>query len=315
MKPKPNWQGHIIALIAGMSLPLAFSPFDCYPIAIISLTLLFLSWQHIDARTAAFRGFLFGLGLFGVGISWIYVAIHVFGQASVFLAGALTAVFVAFLALYTAGLGWGVKRLTRSLTFSGADFVLLFPVSWLAFEWFKAWFLTGFPLLEVGVSQISGPLSGYTPIVGALGVSLIAAFSAGILAYCLHYRKLSGLLFVVLIWFAGYALQSITWTTEKDEALTVTIIQGNVPQDIKWDKEQVIKTLALYQSETEQHWSSDLVIWTENAITAFYHQVKSFYLDPLALAAREHKTDILLGLPIYEAENERYYNGMMSMGS
>ena len=315
MKPKPNWQGHIIALIAGMSLPLAFSPFDCYPIAIISLTLLFLSWQHIDARTAAFRGFLFGLGLFGVGISWIYVAIHVFGQASVFLAGALTAVFVAFLALYTAGLCWGVKRLTRSLTFSGADFVLLFPVSWLAFEWFKAWFLTGFPWLEVCVSQISVPLSGYTPIVGALGVSLIAAFSAGILAYCWHYRKLSGLLFVVLIWFAGYALQSITWTTEKDEALTVTIIQGNVPQDIKWDKEQVIKTLALYQSETEQHWSSDLVVWPENAITAFYHQVKSFYLDPLALAAREHKTDILLGLPIYEAENERYYNGMMSMGS
>ena len=105
--------------------------------------------------------------------------------------------------------------------------------------------MTGFPWLEVGVSQISGPLSGYTPIVGALGVSLIAAFSAGILAYCWHYRKLSGLLFVVLIWFAGYALQSITWTTEKDEALTVTIIQGNVPQDIKWDKEQVIKTLAL----------------------------------------------------------------------
>ena len=73
--------------------------------------------------------------------------------------------------------------------------------------------------------------------------------------------------------------------------------------------------MALYQAETEQHWSSDLVVWPENAITAFYHQVKSFYLDPLALAAREHKTDILLGLPIYEAENERYYNGMMSMGS
>ena len=108
MEPKPNWLGHVVALIAGMSLPLAFSPFDYYPIAILSLTLLFLCWQHVDARTAALRGFLFGLGLFGVGISWIYVAIHVFGQASVFLAGALTTVFVAFLAFYTAGLGWGV---------------------------------------------------------------------------------------------------------------------------------------------------------------------------------------------------------------
>jgi apolipoprotein N-acyltransferase len=304
-----------VALVAGMSLPLAFSPFDYYPIAVISLALLFLSWQHVDARIAGIRGFLFGLGLFGVGVSWIYVAIHVFGQASVLLAGALTAAFVAFLALYTAGLGWGVKRLTRSLTFSGADFVFLLPVSWLVFEWFKAWFLTGFPWLEIGVSQISGPLNGYTPIVGATGVSLITAFSAGLIAYCWQCKKLSMLFVVVLIWAGGYTLQSVSWTTEKDEALTVTIVQGNVPQDIKWDKEQVIKTLALYQAETERHWSSDLVVWPENAVTAFYHQVKSFYLDPLAEAAREHKTDILLGLPIYEAEKERYYNGMMSLGS
>jgi apolipoprotein N-acyltransferase len=312
---KPNWQGHLVALFAGLLLPLAFSPFDYYPIALVSLTLLFLSWQHVNARTAALRGFLFGLGLFGVGVSWIYVAIHVFGQASVLLAGALTAIFVAFLSLYTAGLGWIVKRATQGVTFSGADFVLLLPVAWLGFEWFKAWFLTGFPWLEVGVSQIPGPLSGYTPVVGALGVSLIMAFSAGLLAYFWESKKLSAVFILVLIWAGGFALKSVEWTSEKDLPLTVTIVQGNVPQDIKWNKEQVIKTLALYQAETERHWSSDLVVWPENAVTAFYHQVKDFYLDPLAEAARENKTDILLGLPIYEAEAGRYYNGMVSLGS
>jgi apolipoprotein N-acyltransferase len=312
---KPSWRGNLTALSAGLLLPLAFSPFGYYPIALVSLTLLFLSWHEADARSAALRGFLFGLGLFGVGVSWIYVAIHVFGQASVFLSAALTAGFVAFLALYTAGVGWRVKRLTQRLAFSSADFVLLLPVAWLGFEWFKAWFLTGFPWLEVGASQIHGPLSGYTPVIGALGVSLLVALSAGLLACCWEYKKLSALFAVVLIWMGGYVLQAADWTVEKDKPLVVTIVQGNVPQGIKWDKEQIIKTLALYQSETEKHWSSDLVVWPENAITAFHHQVKDFFLDPLAETARETKTDILLGLPIYDAETERYYNGMMSLGS
>lgn len=313
--PKLDWLGHSIALLAGLLLPLAFSPFGYYPLALVSLTLLFLSWQHTDARTAALRGFLFGLGMFGVGVSWVYVAIHIFGQASIFLAAALTAVFVAFLALYTAGLGWLIKWVTQKSAFSVVDYLFLLPVAWLIFEWFKAWFLTGFPWLEIGVSQVSGPLSGYIPVIGTFGVSLIVALSAGLLAFSWEYKKLSTLFVVVLIWGGGLALKPVEWTAVKDRPLMVTIVQGNVPQDIKWDKEQVIKTLALYQSETEKHWSSDLIVWPENAVTAFHHQIKTFFLDPLAASARKHKTDILLGLPIYDMNTKRYYNGMMSLGT
>ncbi|MCL4125060.1 UNVERIFIED_CONTAM: hypothetical protein GTU68_000785 [Idotea baltica] len=304
-----------MALLAGTLLPLAFSPFGYYPLAVISLTLLFLSWQHVDASTAAMRGFLFGIGFFGVGISWIYVAIHVFGQANILLAGTLTALFVAFLALYIAGLAWSVKKMTFQPTMSGADFVLLLPVAWLAFEWFKAWFLTGFPWLELGVSQINGPLRGYTPVIGALGVSMLVALSAGLLAFYWQSKKPFSLLVIVLIWAGGAALGEMEWTAEKEMPLKVTIVQGNVPQAIKWDQEQIIKTLALYQAETEKNWSSDLIVWPENSITAFYHQVKTFFLEPLADSARANKTDILLGLPIYDAKTELYYNGMMSLGT
>lgn len=92
----PGLKGNMIALIAGAILPLAFSPFHCYPLAVVSLVLLFASWQNGTIKQAAWRGFLFGIGLFGVGVSWVYVAIHDFGQASVFLAALLTALFVAF---------------------------------------------------------------------------------------------------------------------------------------------------------------------------------------------------------------------------
>ncbi len=309
-----KWLGHGLALLAGMIAPLAFAPFHYYPLAIVSLLLLFLAWDGVSAKVAAIRGLLFGIGLFGVGVSWVFVAIHVFGQASMLLAGLLTALFVVILALYTAGLGYVLKRLCHNRHFSLRDYILLLPVGWFAFEWLKAWLFTGFPWLEFGVSQIEGPLSGYIPIIGALGVSWLVALSAALLAYSWQKKQLISLLWVVAIWSGGAGLQTIDWTTDYGEPLQVSIIQGNVPQEIKWNKEQVVKTLSLYQQKTEENWQSDIIVWPENAVTAFYHQVKPFFLDPLTEMAIEHKTTILAGLPIYQAETKQYYNGMVSLG-
>ncbi len=308
-----TWRGDLIALLAGMLLPLSFSPFHYYPVAIISLTLLFVSWQGITAKQAALRGFIFGLGFFGVGVSWVYVAIHDFGSASMPLAVLLTAVFVAFFASYLALVGWGIKKISND-ALSTIDFVLLLPVAWLVFEYFKGWFLTGFPWLEVGAGQIDGPLSGYTPIVGVLGVSLLAAISAGLIAAAWQAKRVSLLVIVLVIWGAGYFLQAVVWTQPVDKEIKVTIIQGNIPQEIKWNSEQLYKTLALYQARTEQNWDSDLIVWPENAVTVFYHQVKEFYLDPLEKLARENKTDILLGLPVLNQATDEYYNSIISLG-
>jgi len=310
-----NQGGNVVALLAGMLMPLAFAPFHAFPVAILSVMLLFLSWHDVDAKQAALRGFLFGFGLFGVGVSWIYVAIHQFGETSMFLAALLTALFVAFLALYPAVIGWGIKKLTSKRRFSYVDYILLLPVAWLFFDWFRGWFLSGFPWLELGVSQIEGPLSGYTPVFGALGVSLIAALSAGLLASFWHFRRISTLIVLILLWAIGFALSTVEWTDKKDDALTVSLIQGNIPQEIKWNREQVFKTLDLYKTTTQAQWQSDLVVWPENAVTVFYHQAKAAFLDPLAVQARENKTDVILGIPIYDDEQKRYYNGVMSLGA
>ena len=93
---KQEWHGHIVAVLAGLLLPLSFSPFHYYPIAVISLALLFISWQDTSPKQAALRGFLFGLGFFGVGESWVYVAIHDFGNAGIPLGVFLTSLFVRF---------------------------------------------------------------------------------------------------------------------------------------------------------------------------------------------------------------------------
>ncbi|MDH5358848.1 MAG: apolipoprotein N-acyltransferase, partial [Gammaproteobacteria bacterium] len=308
-----GWQGNVIVLLAGMIFPLAFSPFHFYPVAVLSLALLFLCWQSTTPKQAAWRGFLFGLGLFGVGISWVYVAIHDFGSASILLAGLLTGLFVGFLSSYLAVFGWGLKRLTGKML-TTFDYALLLPVSWLLFEWFKGWFLTGFSWLDVGISQIDGPLSGYTPIIGVTGVSLLVACTAGLLVTSGQLRRWWPILVVVIFWSGGHFLQSMSWTKPVDKEIKVSLIQGNIPQEIKWNPEQLFKTLALYQARTEQNWDSDLIVWPENAVTIFYHQAKEFYLDPLAELARENNTDVLLGLPVMNSSTQQYYNSMMLLG-
>lgn len=308
-----GWKGSVLALLAGAIMPLAFAPFYFYPLAVIGLVLLFASWQQVTPKQAAWRGWLFGLGMFGVGVSWIFVAIHVFGQSGVILASLLTFLFVAFLALYLALLGWLVKKLAPG-RFNVSELLLLLPVAWLGFELFKAWFLSGFPWLELGISQIEGPLAGFVPVVGINAVSLLLAVTAGCLLYSWQNRRWQWLLPVLVIWGGGQALKAVDWTQPVGEPITTAVVQGNVPQHIKWNPEQLVNTLALYQKTTQAYWDYDLVVWPENALPAFYHQLENFYLNPLRQQALKNKTDILLGLPVKDDETQQYFNSMMLVG-
>ena len=103
--------------LAGASLPLAFAPFNFFLLAYFAPLVLFYYWSAASPKRAALMGFLFGLGLFGVGVSWVYVAIHVFGYAAVPLAVLLTSAFVAVLALFPALTGLYVGQIATAFWF------------------------------------------------------------------------------------------------------------------------------------------------------------------------------------------------------
>ena len=77
----PDWQRRLLLLLAGGILPLGYAPFSLFPLAILALIPLFAAWQGARPRQAVLDGFLFGLGQFGIGVSWVYVAIHEFGHS------------------------------------------------------------------------------------------------------------------------------------------------------------------------------------------------------------------------------------------
>lgn len=279
----------LLALLAGALLPLAFAPLSLFPLAVLSPALLFLLWLDVTPRRALWRGLLFGLGQFGVGVSWVYVAIHDFGHSGVPLAVLLSALFVGILAVFPMLLGYLSARFLRGQ--DGWRLALLFPTAWTLIEWCRGWVLTGFPWLNLGYSQIDAPLRGFAPLVGVYGVTLAVALSAGLLAslvFAGRRAQFAALAALVVLWLSGALLARVDWTEASGPPLRVSLVQGNIPQDTKWNPDSAQHALDLYADLTRQHWDSRLILWPEAAITVFYHDVADNYLAGLAQIGRAH---------------------------
>jgi len=314
-------RGDMLSLLAGAALPLGFAPFQLSLLAVLSTALLFLLWLDIAPRRAFLRGWLFGVGMFGVGVSWVHVSFFEFGNVSLPLSVVLTALFAMSLALYPALLGYLLTRLLPGAAQPGRRLLLVavFPAGWTLFEWLRGWFLTGFPWLNLGYSQTDTPLRGLAPLFGVYGISLAVALSAALLVVVVRgpaaTARLRYAAALALFWLGPWLFSNAQWTQPLGEPLRVALIQGNVAQDLKWLAGQRQRTLDLYASLTRKHWDRDLIVWPETAVPAFYHQVAEDYLTPLAKEARARGTDLLVGLPYLDPASNRYYNSMLSLGA
>ena len=303
------------ALAAGLILPLAFSPFGLFPVAIISPALLFGAWLTASPRRAFWRGWLFGLGMFGAGVSWVEISIHQFGVPSLWFSMTITAGFVMLMALYPAVAGYLATRLFRVPP--AWKLLLVYPAMWTLIEWLRGWLFTGFPWLDLGYSQIASPLGGVAPVLGVYGVSLAAAWSGGILWYALRGGRsawLRSLAALVVLWVAAGLLGRVQWTDPVGKPVTVALVQGNVPQAIKWLPDEQEHSLDLYRNLTAPYWGRDLIVWPETALPAFPYQIEP-YLRALQQRAVQSGTDVLVGLPTTGAHGRHYYNSILGFGS
>ena len=310
--------------IAGALLPLAFSPVDFYFIAVISPAVFFYFLLFASPRRAAWLGWWFGMGFFGVGVSWVFVAIYVFGFSSISTAVLLTFLSINVLAAVIALQGYlGVYFIQKiKLSNQGIIILLVFPLTWVLFEWFRGWFLTGFPWLSLGYSQTGSVLSGYAAVIGVYGISLMAVLTSGLFLYVLTcYRSIAkrkmifALTGLFSIWIVGFLLSQINWTEKAGKTLKVSLVQGNVEQVSKWDPAQFEKRKQRYLSLTRKHWDSDLVLWPENSLTIFYHNLKDNFLAELSSEAKKNNTDIILGLPVLDRIKDEYFSSLVAINS
>ncbi|WEL62324.1 hypothetical protein P0D93_18365 [Pseudomonas sp. CBSPGW29] len=215
----PDWPGNLLAVVAGAITTLALAPFDLWPFALVAVGFFYAGLRELTPRQALGRGWCFGFGLFGAGTSWIYYSIHHFGGASVLLAGMLMLAFTAAIAWFFALPAWLWARWLRRNEAPLAD-ALAFAALWVGQEAFRGWFLTGFPWLYSGYSQLDGPLTGLAPLGGMWLISFALALTAALI--CNLPRLLAakrnlfigaGLLLLVAPWAIGLALKHHAWTS------------------------------------------------------------------------------------------------------
>jgi apolipoprotein N-acyltransferase len=304
------------AAAAGGLAVLAFAPFGVFPVAVLALALLYELLMCPQPAGGFWVGWAFGIGLMGFGVFWIRISLNEFGNMGAPLAYVLTFLFILGMALYYGLVGWLVSSLGRRSPRAGP--LLVFPALWVLGEWIRSWLFTGFPWLAIGYSQIDSPLAGLAPVAGVYGISLAVALSGGLLWGLLRWRgreRLGALAGLAALWLLGAGLSGIEWTRPAGVPLRATVVQANIQQSVKWDPDARMPTLRTYVELTRTHWSSDIIVWPETAVPDFLSRVQAVFIDPLAQEARESKTELVVGVPVIDRAERRYYNGLLSLGS
>ncbi|WP_297770448.1 apolipoprotein N-acyltransferase [uncultured Alcanivorax sp.] len=264
----------LLALFAGLLFPLAFAPYDLWPLLFVSVAAGFWCQQQAGSGKEAFlRGWLYGLGMFGFGVSWVHVSMHDYGFMPLWMAIPFTAIFAAFLALFyglTFSLSW---RLGRS--------ALVFTGIWLLLDWLRGWLLTGFPWLYAGYALIDTPLASLAPLGG---VWLLTLATVLLSATLIQLRQPGTLRWVaaglsVLVLITATAGHFLTFTHANGPEQKVALVQGNIPQDLKWQISMRDETRRIYHELTREIPADTLVLWPESAMTEFYQSITDFIED------------------------------------
>jgi len=308
----------LIVFILGAATTTAFAPFGLWLLApLLVLPLLYISLT-VAPRDAAAHGFWYGFGFYLTGIYWIYISVHVVGNAALWIAFLLMVGLALIMAGFVALAAWLMSKLSQ-----GEPWLLVFiaPAAWVLCEWMRGWVLTGFPWMGLGYGQIDSPLAGWAPLLGIYGVSfMVVASTAAIIAAFLTPTtrgRVVGFAVVIAPWVLGGILLSVDWAKPSGKAIRASIVQAGVSQDKKWDRDQLQPIMEYYHSATLSVADSDIVLWPEVAIPALNDQVESF-IARVETDARDNGQTVLFG--ILERNYDRsvagdIYNSVMLIGT
>ena len=306
-------RGPLAAAAAGAIAVTGFGDLAVFPVPIAALAVLCALWLRAPTpRRAALVGFAFGAGFFLTGVSWVYVSLHDFGMMPAPLAGLATVLFCLYLSLFPAATGALQARFRAG---PATRVLLVVPALWALTEWLRGWLFTGFPWLNVGYAQIDGPLAGLLPLVGVYGAGFATLVIAGGLALVATRARaalLPGAMAIAVVFAAGFAGSRIAFTQPAGSPVSVALLQGNVPQELKFVPGRFEATLQTYTTLAERT-QAKLIVLPETAIPRFLHQVDPAYLDRFAAIAKRNGGDVLVGVPMRREEG--YYNAVLTLGT
>lgn len=311
-KPLLYWP--LVVAIAAAT-PLTFAPYYHFWL----MPLLFgalIRLIELRPRLAASTAYVFGFTAYLSQFYWIHTALHDVSGLPNLYAVPLTLLLPAFLALYPALCFWLWKK------FHFPRWVkvgIVLPILWTLTEFARERFLTGFGWGALGYSQITktSPLSGFAPVGGIHLVTLATAFISAWLVLLIDNagrlkNRLLPLCFAVALCTLGYIAQEAEFTEPDGSTNTVALLQGNIPQTLKWQEEQVIPTIQKYYEQVSKT-QADIVILPETAIPVMRQNLPEEILSGFAEQAQSNGSALALGISQYTADGNGYENAVINL--
>jgi apolipoprotein N-acyltransferase len=303
---------YLLAVISGILLALSFPRPGISILAWFAFVPLFLALGEKTPRKAFRLGFAFGLTAYAGIFYWLNIVMTTYGKLSLLVSFCLYLLLAAYLALYPGVIAYLLSRGEEK----GISPLLSFPFLWVGFEFIRACVLTGFPWASLGHSQYRTlPLIQIADITGVYGLSFLIALTNVVL-----YRILRGIvrnepgayparsavaLLVLMALTLGYGFNRLN-SGETGEPLNVVLVQGNIPQDVKWDPAFQEATVGIYEKLSRKACATggNLVIWPESALP-FYFQSEEKYAARVKALSAELKSCMVVGSPAFEKDGAR----------
>lgn len=276
------------------------------------MALATLAWQLrrcTSARQAAALGLLFASVWLSATFWWLYVAMHTYAGLPGLLAGLAVVALATTLGLYyAAACGW----FWRMVQTRPAVAALAFAALWTLAEMARGVWFTGFGWGAVGYAHTSGPLAWYAPWIGAYGVGAVAAWLA--MAAATLPRPGMGLaasMVLVLAWPQIAPSRANEWTAPSG-SLSVTLLQGNIPQDEKFEPGRGVPQALHWYGGQLQASRSQLVVAPETAIPLLPEQLPPGYWTALQQRFAQGGQAALIGMPLGNY-TEGYTNSVIGL--
>ncbi|NCW77414.1 MAG: apolipoprotein N-acyltransferase [Oxalobacteraceae bacterium] len=289
----------LLSALAGAATVFAFAPFHAWPLQLTCLALL----THLFLSTARVRdgfllGWTFGTAALLSGTHWLYVSLHVYGEMPAPVAALAVVLLSASLGLLY-GLAmwlaaWAALR-ANSKAFSA---IAILPACWMLADWTRGWIFTGFSWVATGYAHTTSPLAAYAPLIGVYGIGGLAAVAAGSLGLMLHQWRLhlAAISVLIALMACGLVLNRIEWTQPLGKPIQARLLQGNVPQQMKFDTENIEASLSMYRQMITEA-PADLIATPETALPLLSTQLPPGYIEQLAHFAWDSNSTLVVGVP------------------
>jgi apolipoprotein N-acyltransferase len=308
-----------LLLIAGFShalsvaWPFSFGLVQGQPVwwlQLLALALLVWRLERCSSvKQGLLAGWLFASAWLGGTFWWLFISLHVYGGLAAPLAVLAVAGLAIFLAAYYALVGAVFVALAPTTQLRRA---LVFAALWLLAELARVQFFTGFPWGEAGYAHLGGWLDGYARWIGVHGITFLAAFlAAGLAGLGRSGRQwlvvpLCVLLLAVVAPLAGRG------SSQSTGMLAVTLLQGNIPQDEKFQPGTGLPTALRWYAEQLMGAGTALVVTPETALPLLRQQLPLGYWDRLQTRFSSGQQAALVGIPLGSPQ-QGYANAVVGL--